>query len=60
MNRLLPKQPRLRLDPESYEQLRLEVLRRVVGDANPVERDRIWKFTTRNSEVAAEVIPRRI
>ncbi len=28
MNRIRPKQPRLRLDPESYEQLRKQVLRR--------------------------------
>ena len=28
MNRVLPKQPRERLDPEPYEQLREEVLRR--------------------------------
>jgi 5-methylcytosine-specific restriction endonuclease McrA len=26
VNRILPKQPRLRLDPESYEQLRGQVL----------------------------------
>ena len=28
MNRIRPKQPRLRLDPELYEQLRKQVLRR--------------------------------
>jgi 5-methylcytosine-specific restriction endonuclease McrA len=28
VNRILPKQPRLRLDPESYERLRQQVLRR--------------------------------
>jgi 5-methylcytosine-specific restriction endonuclease McrA len=28
VNRILPKQPRLRLDPELYEQLRQQVLRR--------------------------------
>ena len=28
MNRIRPKQPRLRLDPESYDQLREQVLRR--------------------------------
>ena len=28
MNRILPKQPRLRLDPELYERLREQVLRR--------------------------------
>ena len=28
MNRILPKQPRLRLDSKSYERLREEVLRR--------------------------------
>ena len=28
MNRILPKQLRLRLDPESYERLREQVLRR--------------------------------
>ena len=28
MNRILPKQPRLRLDSASYEQLRKQVLRR--------------------------------
>jgi 5-methylcytosine-specific restriction endonuclease McrA len=28
VNQILPKQPRLRLDPELYEQLRQQVLRR--------------------------------
>ncbi len=28
MKRILPKQPRLRLDPELYERLRAQVLRR--------------------------------
>ena len=28
MNRILPKQSRLRLDPESYEQLRQQILQR--------------------------------
>ena len=28
MNRIRPKQPRLRLDPQTYKQLRNEVLRR--------------------------------
>jgi 5-methylcytosine-specific restriction endonuclease McrA len=28
VNRILPKQPRLRLDPELYERLRAQVLRR--------------------------------
>jgi hypothetical protein len=57
VNRIRPKQSRIRLDPDSYEQLRLQVLRPTVGAANLAGPCRTLKFTTKNFAVSAVMIP---
>ena len=59
VNRILPKQPRLRLDPELYERLREQVLRRDGWRCQFAGADRILRFTTRNFAAKAGMILKR-
>jgi hypothetical protein len=46
MTRFLPKQPRIRLGADEYQRVRLKVLKRMAGDANPAAVWKTWKYTT--------------
>ena len=48
MNQVRPKRPRLRLDPEMYEHLRLKCYVATAGDANPAARGQTLRSTTKN------------
>jgi len=60
LNRIPLKQPRRRLDLESYEQLCLKVLRRDGWRCQSCGTHRIWRFTTMNFAATAGMILRRI
>ena len=60
MNPIRPKQPRLRLDPASYDNSGSRCCAAMAGDANPAARCRILRFTTKNSVANRAKIQRRI
>jgi len=59
MSRIRPKQPRLQLDPESYEQLCREVLQRTDGDLSSAAAWRVFRFVTGNFGLNPEMTPSR-
>ena len=59
MTGMLPKRPRMRLDPDSYKELCRRSWSGTTGHAKSVAQETIFRFTTSNFAVTLVMIQRR-